>query len=268
MRTTTSLSALIIIFAIALLPGICFAALQGKIEVKGIRIITDGYGTDIDSLKPFNSFKGTSVSCLVIFPQGGIIKFDQDNSSLVKFVDNLGTNLINDKIPVGSGIGMMNEVSSDRKAVMFEINGLNLPDNKATSIMASGHVCILTATSKKPSKIDNIALKVGSKFNIADLQLEITNVGKPIWGEGVVSVTFSSKSDVSKIANIEFYDTKGGIIKSSSEGSGIQTVDDKKTYQIAYNLQRQPETLNLSIICWEDMKKLKVPFDFQVSVGF
>lgn len=267
MRTITSLNALIIIFAMASFPVICFSSTQGKIEAKGLRIISDGYGTDIDGLKPFNSFKGTSVSCLAVLPQGGIIKFDQDHSSLVKFVDNLGTNLINDKIPIGSGIGMMNEISSDRKAVMFEINGLNLPDKKAASVIASGHVSILTATSKKPFKIDNVALKVGSKFNIAGIQLEITKIGKPIWGEGAVSVTFSSKSDVSKIADIEFYDTKGGIIKSSSEGIGIQTLDDKKTYEIAYNLQRQPETLNLSIICWEDMKKQSVPFNLQVSVG-
>lgn len=154
MRTVASLNVLIIIFAIALFPAICFSSSQGKLEVKGIRIISDGYGTDIDGLKPFNAFKGTSVSCLAILQQGGIIKFDQDNSSLVKFVDNLGNNLMNDKIPVGSGIGMMNEISSD-----------------------------------------------------------------------------------------------------------------KKIYEIAYNLQKQPETLNLSIICWEDIKKVRVPFDLQVSVG-
>lgn len=67
LKNVASLNVLIIL-AIALFPPICFSSPQGKIEVKGIRIISDGYGTDIDSLKPFNSFKGTSVSCLAILP--------------------------------------------------------------------------------------------------------------------------------------------------------------------------------------------------------
>ena len=267
MRSAIFLNRIFIVIAIILIPAICLASPQGKIEVKGIRIISDGYGTDIDGLKPFHSFKGTSVSCLVSLPQGGIIKFDEDNSSLDEFVDNLGNNLKNDQIPIGSGIGMMNEISSDKKAVMFEINGLNLPDKKATSIKASGFVSLKTATNKKTLKIDNVSLKVGSKFKILDIQIEITKIGKPIWGEGVVSVVFSSNSDVSKIANIQFYDSKGEIIKSSNEGSGIQTLDNMKTYEIAYNLQKQPEKFNLSILCWEDMKMIKIPFNINASVG-
>jgi hypothetical protein len=246
---------------------ICFASFQGTIEVKGIRIISDGYGTDIDGIKPFNSFKGTSIACLAILPQGGIIKFDEDKSSLDKFTDNLGTNLMNDQIPIGSGIGMMSEISSDRKAAMFEINGLNLPDKRATSIKASGHVSLKTATIKKPFKYDNLVLKVGSKFEISGIKFEITRIGKPIWGDGVVSVTFSSNSDISKIASIQFFDPNGEIIKSSSEGSGIQTHDNKKIYEIAYNLQKQPDALNLSIICWEDMQTVKIPFNINASVG-
>lgn len=267
MRSVTFLNTFILIIAITFIPALSFASPNAAIEVKGIRIISDGYGTDIDGLKPFNSFKGTSVSCLVTFSKGGIIKFDEDNSSLDKFVDNLGTNLKNDQIPIGSGIGMMNEISSDRKAVMFEINGLNLPDKKATSISASGYISLKTATNKKPFKIDSVVLKVGSKVEFSDIQLEITKIGKPIWGDGVVSVVFSSNSDVSKIANIQFYDSKGEIIKSSSEGSGIQTLGNKKTYEIAYSLQKQPDSLNLSIICWEDMQTIKIPFNFNTSVG-
>jgi len=262
-----SLISLILINVITIVPTLCFASSKGTIEVKGIKLVSDGYGTDIDSLKPFNSFKGTSVSCLVTLPEGGIIKFDEDNSSLDKFVDNLGTNLKNDQIPIGSGIGMMSQISSDRKAVMFEINGLNLPDKKATSINASGYVSLITATNKKPFQIDSVTLKVGSKVEFSDIQLEINKIGKPIWGDGVVSVIFSSSSDISKIANIQFYDSKGKIIKSSSEGSGIQIFDDKKTYEIAYNLQKHPDTLKMSIICWEDMQTIKVPFNFTSSVG-
>ena len=221
----------------------------------------------MDSLKPFNSFKGISVSCLVTLPQGGIVKFDQDNSSLDKFVDNLGTNLKNDQIPIGSGIGMMSEISSDRRAVMFEINGLNLPDKKATSINASGYVAIKRATDKRAIKIDGVALKVGSCVEVSDHRLEITRIGKPIWGDGVVSVVFSSGSDISKIANIQFYNSKDDIITSTKEGSGSQTLDQKKTYEIAYSLQQQVDTLNLSIVCWEDMQIIKIPFHFTSSVG-
>lgn len=161
----------------------------------------------------------------------------------------------------------MNEISSDRKAVMFELNGLNLPDKKATSISASGYVSLKTATNKKPFIIDSVLLKVGSKVEFSDIQLEISKIGKPIWGDGVVSVVFRSNSDVSKIANIQFYDPQGKIIKSSSEGSGIETIDNKKTYEIAYNLQEQPNSLNLTIICWEDMQTIKIPFNFNTSVG-
>ncbi len=162
----------------------------------------------------------------------------------------------------------MSEISSDRKAVMFEINGLNLPDEKATSINASGYVLIKTAINKKPYKIDDVVLKIGSKLDFAGVQIEITKLGKPIWGEGAVSVVFSSNNDISKISNIMFYDTKGIIIKSSSEGSGIQTFDNKKTYEKAYNLQKQPEIINLSVICWEEIKTVKLPFNIITSVGF
>lgn len=257
----------IIALLIILTPFICFASSKGKIEVKGVKIISDGYGTDIDGLKPFNQFKGTSIACLVTLPNGGIIKFDQDNSRINEFIDNLGTNLINDQIPIGSGIGMMHQVSSDRKAVMFEINGLNLPNNKATSIKAKGYVSLKTANHKKQYKIDGVAIKIGTKFNIAGIHLEISKIGKPKWGDGVVTIEFNSKYDMSKIAGIKFYDTKSVLIKSSSGGSGIQTMDKIKTYERSYTLHKQHDFLNLSITCWDDMKTIKVPFDINTSIG-
>ncbi len=267
MKTIAFNQKCIIAFLILLTPFICFASSQGKIEVKGVRIVSDGYGTDIDGLKPFNQFKGTSIACLVTLPNGGIIKFDEDNSRVDEFIDNLGTNLLNDQIPIGSGIGMMHQVSSDRKAVMFEINGLNLPNKQAASIKTNGYVSLKTANSKKKYKVDGVALKVGTKLDVAGIHLEVSKLGKPMWGDGVVSIEFSSKKDMSKIAGIKFYDTKGVLIKSSSGGSGIQTMDKVKTYERSYTLYKRPDFLNLSIICWDDMKTVKVPFDINTSVG-
>ena len=78
MKTIFCVNKFIIGIFILLTPFICFASPQGKIEVKGVKIISDGYGTDIDALKPFNQFKGTSIACLVTLPNGGIIKFDKE----------------------------------------------------------------------------------------------------------------------------------------------------------------------------------------------
>ncbi len=275
MKSVNLLNTLIFTLVIAVLPMSCFASSQGKIEVKGVRIVSDGYGgTGMGSLQPFNSFTGTSVSCQAILPQGGIIKFDKDNSRLDKFVDNVGTNLKNDQNSSGdgfgmmrSGFGMMHPISSDKKAILFELNGPDLPAKKATSIKASGYITLKTATKKKTFKIDHFALKVGSKAEFSGMQLAIAEIGKSVWGDSGVSVVFTSSSDISKIADVGFYNSKGEQIKSSRAGTSVQTLGNKKTYQITYSIQKQPDTVNLSITCWEDMKAVKIPFHFTTSIG-
>lgn len=244
------------------------------VEVRGLRIVGAGEGDDFqDSVRPFNWSQGISVALLVRRPEGGIIDIDEDASTVTRFEDNTGTDLLKKPEQKGGkrmfsstgGFGMMPAIKKDGRAAMVELNGPGLPGKGATKVKAQGTILLVCANSKKRFT-QAIELKVGSKVTVGPVPLEITKVGKPDWGKAAMSVTFTATQQLDAIAGISF----------SSGGANIETRDGGHTSLRAFNTVKVEKTINfekkidaatIEIDAWQDLKRIKVPFNLRVGIG-
>ena len=125
----------------AALPPICSGSPPFTLQVKGIQIISDPYKNDAH-FRPFGMRKKVSLACLLFSNEGGFIRLDLDRSKIEKLQDNLGTDLSIDNETNKNGFRPLCPISKDLKALKFTINGLRLPEEGATSIIASGVLAV------------------------------------------------------------------------------------------------------------------------------
>lgn len=244
------------------------------VEARGLRVVGAGEGDDFqDSVRPFNWSQGTSLALLVWRPEGGIIDIDEDASTVTRFEDNAGTDLLKKPEQKGrkrmfsaaGGFGMMPQIKKDGTAAIVELNGPALPAKGATTLKARGTILLVCASSKKRFT-QEIELKVGSKVTVGPVPLEITRVGKPNWGNAAMSVTFTATQQLDAIAGISF----------SSGGATIETRDGGHSTMRAFNTVKVEKTINftkkidaatIEIDAWQDTKRIEVPFNLTIGVG-
>jgi len=234
----------------------------------GVRIVADEYGTDTDALRPFNWLKGSSLACLLFLPEGGIIQFDVGRSKIEKFQDNMGTNLLNEDTSFRPVFGPLYEISTDRKAILFDLDSENLPKKGATSIRASGVLAIKVATATKTVKHDKVVLKVGTKFKVGDILFTVSELRKPGWGDAALEVGLSTHQDPTAVSSIQFFGSDGTVIESSHVSSGSMVgMDNDATYEEAYALSKKVEQVAIAVTYWIDIKELKIPFSIEATLG-
>lgn len=243
-------------------------------EARGIRIVGAGEGADFqDYVRPFNWGEGTSVALLVRRAEGGIIDIDRDDSTVTRFEDSTGTDLLKKPkqrstkmmFTSQSGFGSMPDIKKDGTAAMLELSGPGLPAKEATELKVQGTVSLVCANTKKRFT-QELELKVGSKVTVGPVPLEITKVGKPDWGDAAMAVTFKATQKLDGIAGISF----------SSQGQKIETKDGGYTSMQSFNIIKVEKTINfprkvvaatIEIEAWQDMKHLEVPFNLTVGLG-
>ena len=237
------------------------------IEVRGVRVVGEGYGEGMGGVRAFNWSKGTSVGVLVVFPEGGLIAFNRDASSLDKMADDKGTDLkVRDRFGE-SGFGMMPGISEDGKACMVEISGKGVPAKGAQEIAASGTLVFTCGSKKETFKKENVLLKVGTKVQAGKIPFEISKVGEPDWGEEPLQITLKTNKDCSAISEIKFLDAAGKEIRSSEAGTTSMSGMGMTQVERSFNLAEKAETVTVAITYWMDMAEKKVPFDVKAGLG-
>jgi hypothetical protein len=270
--------------AAALLAGQIVAQAQSpaapKVEVRGIRIVADGYGKGQDGeLRPFNWSKGTTLAILVTTPDSAIVEVSKDECELTKFADDKGTNLTGTK---GSAqkksFGHFPAISPDGKACLLELAADGVPAKGATVITASGTIALRCASRKETAKQENVALKQGTKISFGPFQIEIARTGKPespIFGFGADEkqkdaweVTLQAKQDLSGIVEVKFLDAAGNDMKAADGGTdtsrfGSTIVSSDKSFV----LPAKTDSATIVVTYWADMKEVKLPFEVNAAVG-
>ena len=233
-----------------------------KTEVAGLRIVKKPY-KGAQSLRAFNWFAGTTVSILLVSDQPGLINLDVKKSSLTRFADDKGTDLLK-KPKFGGFFGSFPKLSEDRKACVLEIKSSELPSKGAKTILVKGSAALTYATGKITKKTEKIGVAQGSSFQVGDLKFKLTKVGKPQWGRDYqMAVTLETNQDIKSVAAYRFLDSKGKEIKShrstwmSSFGKSSLT----------FNLKRKVAVFTMELDMWQGMKSVSVPFELSVSVG-
>ncbi|MGD8230112.1 MAG: hypothetical protein PVI20_20215 [Desulfobacteraceae bacterium] len=260
--------AVLCLFALCSVTSTGFGAPSFRIEPMGVRIVASEYGTDTDSLRPFNWSKGSSLACLLLLPEGGIIQFDVSKSKIEKFQDNMGTNLLSEDTSWRPVFGPLYEISTDRKAILFDLDSENVPKKGATSIRASGALAIKVATATKTVKHDNVALKAGTKFKVGDITFTVSKAGKPDWGDAALQVRLSTHQDPAAVLSIQFFGSDGTVIESrNTASSSMVGMDSDATYEEAYALSKHAEQVAIVATYWVDIKELIIPFSIEATLG-
>ena len=248
-----------------------------KVEVRGIRIVAEGYGKGQDGeLRPFHQLRGTTLAILVTMPDTGIVEVSRNECELTKLTDDKGTDLAGKK---GSAqkksFGHFPEISPDGKACLLEIAGDGVPAKGATIVTASGTIAFRCASRKETVKQENVALKQGAKISFGPFQFEIAKTGKP---EAILdlvnvekdawAVTLQAKQDLSGIVEVKFLDAAGNDMKAADGGTG--TWRDGATIvssDMSLILPAKADSATIVVTYWVDMKEVKVPFEVNAAVG-
>jgi hypothetical protein len=241
---------------------------QWNVQVVGVMVVAPEGGKDNRSFcwKP-----GTTVSASLTLSAGKIVKLNQEESKLVSFTDDKGTDLTagpQSQDPFNKP-GISFQSSEDGKAeTIFDMKASGQPAKGATTLNISGTVNAQIAGATKQFTVENLEMKTNVSFTLGDLPVMISEVGtnRNAWmaKEYKYSVTFSSLRDMDCISSLEFFDAQGNKIESrkSSWGGGFMG------YMMQFDLKQNVDHAKIVATCWQDLKTVDVPIAIKTGVGF
>lgn len=247
--------------------GVLNAETAHRVDVRGLRVVGSGYSGEGEVIRPFNWDRGTTLACLLVLTEGGIIGFDEERCRVHEFVDSRGNDLMDKASMIRSGIGQTHNISRDDRAVLFEITGDNLPAEDADYVKASGILNVKTASKQEKVQIYGLSLKKGAEFEAGGMRFLVSRVESPEWAEGKLNVTFQVNQHPSKIVSMQFKDDDGNPIFSSLVSSGRFTINNRATYDQTYGLAEEIDEVNIDIVYWSDVKTRKLPFSVKAALG-
>jgi hypothetical protein len=244
------------------------------VEAQGIRIVKPPMEGN-DRLRAFNWFPGTSISLLIIAPQGGLLEIDRKASEVTAFKDDKGKDLskpedektqrFNKKVE----FSMSPTISKDGKVCVTEVKTPGVPSKGATSMTLTGKLTLVTASKKQDFTAASVALAAGTEIKAGDIPFTVKEVGKPKWGSNEYpwSVTLQAKQDLTTVADIAFYDAAGKKVESSRSSSSTMSFGSNVTITRTYRLKAKLDTAKVVVSYWMDMRKVTIPVNLQVGLG-
>jgi hypothetical protein len=143
----------------------------------------------LEELRAQNGWSpGVTINLRVTAPNGQIVDDNFADSAIESFTDDKGKNLLPDQESVISTIGFTHGKSS----LSVELKTPNLPSKGAMELNVIGKIVAKTASQSKQFTVENVILKAGTKFNLGDLQISVSNPEKQ---DGKFAVTFDSNRD-------------------------------------------------------------------------
>jgi hypothetical protein len=254
MRFVPTVSALL---AVAVSASAAPPAAGPKVSVAGVRVVGIGYGEEGREAQAFNESSGVGLALVVQSAGGGgIIAFDDDQSSLEELVDSTGKNLLDD-----ASIWPFPKLTKDGKAVIVEMKARGIPAAGATEIRAKGKIALTTATGSKAVKVPNVVLASDKTFKLGAGTVTLGDVEA---SEGQTMVTFRGPLAVfAGIRDMKFLDAKGQPIEASSAGSGRMN----DVAMSSYRLSTADKVVTVEIDQWQGVKPLVVPFEVKAGLG-
>jgi hypothetical protein len=248
-----------------------------KVEASALRVIAP-YTTTDEALNAFGSRNpGTTVTLLITTPSDRLVHFDHQASSITKFADDKGNDLLArpagpaaptpEKI-VPQGLALFPQIAKDGKACAIEVNAPLLPAKASTAIKLAGTVTMICASATKEIVQKDVPVKNGSKITTADLELSLVRVGKPDVGDEPLSLTLRSHKNLDDLADVKFFKADGTEIKSRSIG-GISkmAVLGELTVEWSFNLAEVADAVTVKLYLWSDRQVKKANFDLTIGPG-
>jgi len=255
-----------------------------KVAVCGLRLVAPAVSQD-ESVRAFNWSlaewsAGTAVALLLTAPQGGLVRFDSASSTLTRFSDDKGTDLLAQPAPTvavfppsaqsgagNAGIRLSPKVSKDGRFCAVEVSTPHLPAKGASRLRLEGALVVLCATEKTEHTQKDVPLKASARISVPGLELLIQEVGKPDLGAEPLGLTLRSTHDLDEVAEIRFYKADGSEIKSRRTGTSRMGLLNAMTVDWSFNLAEQVDSATVKVFLWKELRKRKTTFALDIDVG-
>jgi hypothetical protein len=255
-----------------------------KIEASGLRLVARAVSED-ESVRAFNWSladwaPGTAVALLVTAPKGGLVQFAGADSTLTKFTDDKGTDLLARpaveavnpqrgamRSTGNTGLSLFPKVSKDGRFCAVEVHTPNLPAKGASRLRLEGIITMLCATEKTEHAQTGVPLRKSATITAPNLELVICEAGKPEMGDEPLGLTLRASRDLDDVAEIRFYKPDGSEIKSRRTGTSKLGLLGALTVDWSYNLAEQVDSATVKVFLWKEMRKTKTPFQLDIDVG-
>ncbi|MEO1698210.1 MAG: hypothetical protein AAFU73_13005 [Planctomycetota bacterium] len=239
------------------------AARAPKAQIAGVRISPEvapkgEYGPNL-------AFQGTldpvTLAVLVEAPEGGLIAFDRESSTLDTFVDSAGNTLHETEGFFGPW-GMNDRVLGGGTSIVVELSGKQSPAPNARFIEANGTLVVLQAFEKITHKSGALEFQKGAKANVGPFQIEFEGIEKAQWRDGW-EMNLKTDADLASIVEWAVVSPNGDrmVLERTS------TMTFNGTSHIGLQLPMKTEKGALELLAWKDPKSIEVPFAAKVRVG-
>jgi hypothetical protein len=239
-------------------------------EVCGLRVVSPKASREkMDFMTPFGGNHGTSVAVLIKSEKVGIVGVDHDGSSITKYVDDKGGDLLrkSDNAFMSQGFDAFPKISADGKFCVLELNSTHLPSQGSSSVTVEGVAMLICGSTKKTVEVKDLALKAGSKVTADKIVLTISKSEKIDWNDSKWAVTFHTKQNLDDVAAIQFLKADGTEIKSSQIGKSGGGFGDNWSFDVTYGLAEATDVATIKVLLWTDLQKKKLPFKVTADVG-
>lgn len=223
---------------------------------------------DKDSdLARFAGQLGTEVKLLIRSKGKGLIGFDDDASKVDAFTDDQGNSLIEE-----SGFGQIQGFAWFRSSAKgdiatIDVNGRKTPGKGATSLRVKGKLVFQAASKQSTHRHTKAAVAKGTKVKAGPIAGEISETGKPQWGDEPLQIELKFKGELPPIAEVRFFDAQGKRIESSSAGGSRMSFLNNVTTTKSYTLSKKVPSVTVEFVVWDDVETVELPLNLVIDVG-
>lgn len=159
-------------------------------------------------------------------------------------------------------------LSDDRLRAILDVTTKKLPPQGTAKLSVTGELLVSTGGKTEESKVEAKLVK-GSKFKLAGINVEVTDAGKPDWGDEPLSVTLqtSDPGGFDKIKELVFLDEAGKPIKAQTGGTMTMNFGASKQIAIDYRLGKKVEKATLKAQVYTDLETKPLPLKLEVGLG-
>ncbi len=235
---------------------------NSQVTVKGIR----GY-IDPDKVCAVISFKLSS---------GCMADFMMTESAIIRFCDDLGTNLGSKpanqspdylKMPYYYSIGSSFGDDADEGLFTVDVVSPLKTAPGARSLTLEGELKIKCADRDFTNEVNNLTLNEGTIFSVGPHQAKVTKVTRKENGTEF-DAEFVTPPEDFEIRDIDLFDAAGKEISASSQKTRAKLGEGPSTYKLwFYGIEGNPASVNMKCMQWIGLTMINVPFSVTVPLG-
>ncbi|MBZ0115093.1 MAG: hypothetical protein K8J08_21735 [Thermoanaerobaculia bacterium] len=242
------------------------AAPPSEIDVKvvGVRAVAKVEGL---STAVFGTSAGTDVALLFSRNGGGIISFDEDASSLELFADDKGKSLLGDS-SFNNGFGSFPVIEDGGGHLLLELEAEGQASPGAKSLHAKGKVVVAVSEVTETYRSGKVSLVEDAAIDAGPIPFAVSAVGPPEWGDAALSVTLVADQKIDEVKSIHFLDLQGQPIEFESGSSSSMSMMGTMTVTRQFTFSEKIDAVLVEIEYWGGLRRVEVPFDLTVGIGF